>query len=598
MALVNPSAAASPLAAVLPGPARHGRGGAQFAAELQRQDGGEGAPGLPARTPAGPGSGPSATDTPTSARHQTADKAAPGGGTTASTKASGDGRDAAAGDDTEALPDQGEPRATGPAGRGRPAHRGSHGRGGEAALQVGTTPAEPALPGTERADGPAEADGPRRPRRAARIEAEPTEPLAPPAGSTLALASAPAVPTSPQGAGAAAGQAPGADAPVAAPRSAPAREPLEPTGRPDPRARTTRTAGGAEHAAWPATTAAAAAVPASGTPGTAPGPHAPDAAAADLSAALAGHADLPPGAAAVVGRPADPAAALAATGLAGASPLSARPSGRPADEAGNRATGAARGTATAGRGERAPLAERAEAGRRSGLAEGREAGRGDATGAEGPGFGPLLQSATPGLAPAAGQAGTSAAAAHTSASQVAVLNPLAAAAQATGPGPAPAGTAPMAPAAMLHLPVPLDDPGFGAALGTRVSLLARDGLQEAQLTLNPPEMGPVTVQIRVEGSAARVNFQAEVAATRDAISASLPALAGALQEAGLTLSGGGVSQHMPQGQPGHGQQPQGQGAQGGSARPSGERGGAEAGPTTPGVALAQTARRGLVDLVA
>jgi flagellar hook-length control protein FliK len=89
---------------------------------------------------------------------------------------------------------------------------------------------------------------------------------------------------------------------------------------------------------------------------------------------------------------------------------------------------------------------------------------------------------------------------------------------------------------------PIDQPGFGPALGAQVSWMVRDGLQQATLQLHPAEMGPILVQIAVDGSAARVNFQAEVAATRAAIEASLPALAGALQEAGLTLAGGGVAQ--------------------------------------------------------
>jgi len=68
-------------------------------------------------------------------------------------------------------------------------------------------------------------------------------------------------------------------------------------------------------------------------------------------------------------------------------------------------------------------------------------------------------------------------------------------------------------------------------------------VEHAELHLNPADMGPVSVQIAIEGTQARIDFGADVASTRQAIEASLPELASALRDAGLTLSGGGVSQH-------------------------------------------------------
>jgi len=100
------------------------------------------------------------------------------------------------------------------------------------------------------------------------------------------------------------------------------------------------------------------------------------------------------------------------------------------------------------------------------------------------------------------------------------------------------------PQATLHAAI--DEPAFGAALGAQVSLRVRDGVQEARLQLHPVELGPVTVQITLEGQAARVDFTAAVAATRESIEQSLPALAAALRESGFTLTGGGVSSHAGQ----------------------------------------------------
>lgn len=94
--------------------------------------------------------------------------------------------------------------------------------------------------------------------------------------------------------------------------------------------------------------------------------------------------------------------------------------------------------------------------------------------------------------------------------------------------------------AALH--EPLHSAAFAPELGTRVSLLAVNGVQHAELQLNPADMGPVSVQIVIDGSQAQVSFHALQAETRQALEQSLPDLAAALQGQGLTLSGGGVFQ--------------------------------------------------------
>src|SRR5262249_44714544 len=99
--------------------------------------------------------------------------------------------------------------------------------------------------------------------------------------------------------------------------------------------------------------------------------------------------------------------------------------------------------------------------------------------------------------------------------------------------------------ATLHAAI--DEPGFGAVVGQQVALWVRDGVQEARLQLHPAELGPVSVQIALQGQAAHVDFTAAVAATREPIEQSLPALAAALRESGFTLAGGGVSSGSPRG---------------------------------------------------
>jgi flagellar hook-length control protein FliK len=129
---------------------------------------------------------------------------------------------------------------------------------------------------------------------------------------------------------------------------------------------------------------------------------------------------------------------------------------------------------------------------------------------------------------------------------------------------APARNAEAAPAAVVNVPTPVNSPEFAQSLGVQVSLLAKDGVQEAQLHLNPAEMGPISVQISIDGTQAQVDFGADSAATRQIIESGLPELASALRDAGLTLSGGSVNQQASS----SGQQGEGSG--------SGNRGGREA----------------------
>lgn len=151
---------------------------------------------------------------------------------------------------------------------------------------------------------------------------------------------------------------------------------------------------------------------------------------------------------------------------------------------------------------------------------------------------------------------------------------------------APSATAATVPTA--HVNPPLDTPAFAPALAAQVRWLVQDGVQQAQLTLNPAEMGPVAVQIVIDGRDARIDFTADFAATRTAIEASLPVLAAALDDSGLKLSGGGVHDGSRSAHHGHG---------GSGARSSSQRNDADT-TTRSERAMAESAARGLVDLVA
>ena len=150
------------------------------------------------------------------------------------------------------------------------------------------------------------------------------------------------------------------------------------------------------------------------------------------------------------------------------------------------------------------------------------------------------------------------------------------------------------PPRAMQIDAPVDSPLFAPALGSQLSLLARDGVRSALLQLHPAEMGPISVEIALDGNAARIDFQALRADTRSLIEASLPALAGALQDAGLTLAGGGVFEQAPGRQP----QAQAQAEPGLGVRPPELAGSGPAGPHDTAQPARRAAPRGLVDLVA
>lgn len=91
-----------------------------------------------------------------------------------------------------------------------------------------------------------------------------------------------------------------------------------------------------------------------------------------------------------------------------------------------------------------------------------------------------------------------------------------------------------APALPPALPV-LGDAQWGAALGARLVWSVTHGTHSASIALNPPELGPVNVNLVLNEVEARVSFQSQQLAVRDAIEAALPRLRELFADGGLTL---------------------------------------------------------------
>ncbi len=121
------------------------------------------------------------------------------------------------------------------------------------------------------------------------------------------------------------------------------------------------------------------------------------------------------------------------------------------------------------------------------------------------------------------------------------------------------------PGADIRLPTSVHSPQFVPHLAGELVMLAREGVQEARVHLHPAELGPIAVQITLDGQAAQVRLAVDSALTRDLLEQGLPTLAAAMRENGLTLAGGGVFQ-----QP---RDPSRQGQEGSPGRPGQDAGG-------------------------
>lgn len=96
--------------------------------------------------------------------------------------------------------------------------------------------------------------------------------------------------------------------------------------------------------------------------------------------------------------------------------------------------------------------------------------------------------------------------------------------------------------ATSHISASPGQAGWNDALGDRVVWMAGNKVHNAELRLNPSELGPVRVQISIDDGQATVNFTAQHPVTRDAIEQALPRLREMLADQGLVLQGTSVGE--------------------------------------------------------
>lgn len=157
--------------------------------------------------------------------------------------------------------------------------------------------------------------------------------------------------------------------------------------------------------------------------------------------------------------------------------------------------------------------------------------------------------------------------------------------QAQGAGPASAQELKLAPA--------VGAPGWDSALAQKVIWQVGQQQQVAELHLNPPQLGPLQVQVSMAadqgGNVATAHFVSQHAAVREAIEAAMPRLREMLAESGIALGNTTV---------GNGAFQQQNFAQA-ESHPSFRRAGSESGTSADGVMRPMRAvRNGMVDTFA
>lgn len=101
-------------------------------------------------------------------------------------------------------------------------------------------------------------------------------------------------------------------------------------------------------------------------------------------------------------------------------------------------------------------------------------------------------------------------------------------------------------AMMNRIEVPVNQPGWGEAVGNRLMMMVNGKVQSANIQLNPAELGPIEIKVSVNQEQATVNFVSNNAAVRDAIEEAFPRLKEMFTQNGLSLSDANVSQQSSQ----------------------------------------------------
>jgi len=95
---------------------------------------------------------------------------------------------------------------------------------------------------------------------------------------------------------------------------------------------------------------------------------------------------------------------------------------------------------------------------------------------------------------------------------------------------------------IFRIEMPIHDEKWGQIFVSRVAWQIAENIQEAQIHVNPPELGPVEVSVRVSEDQATVHFHTQHGHARETIERAIPELREVLSQSGLHLADANVSQ--------------------------------------------------------
>ena len=98
--------------------------------------------------------------------------------------------------------------------------------------------------------------------------------------------------------------------------------------------------------------------------------------------------------------------------------------------------------------------------------------------------------------------------------------------------------------AMLDIQPTMQSAAWAKVMSSRVIWMAKEGIQRAQIKLNPANLGPIEVRLHMHNDQASVTFVAHHAMTRDALEQALPKLRDSFVDNGLALTNAEVSQQQ------------------------------------------------------
>ena len=104
--------------------------------------------------------------------------------------------------------------------------------------------------------------------------------------------------------------------------------------------------------------------------------------------------------------------------------------------------------------------------------------------------------------------------------------------------------------------IDLNQKNWGRTLGQQLNWMVNNQLQQAEIRVNPPDLGPIELRVSLQHNQTSVTFFCHEAAVREALETALPRLREMLDSQGITLNQAQVSdQSLARQQAGYGGQP-------------------------------------------